>query len=483
MVDWTAFPLLATATVFILSALLFFIRSPTPVGRAPRFSYLVGALLGRFNMKEEGAMDLLWAAYKKHGDMFTLKILHKHITILIGAEASAVMYNANDSEVSSKEIYSFTIPVFGKGIVYDAPTHIMAQQLKFVRHGLGSTLMETYCAKIANESAMYFNSWPDAGECDFHKEMSELTALSASRCLLGDEIRGKISKFGPLYQKLSDGLSHISVLFPYLPTKAHRERDKARAQIHDLFIEVIEKRREAESKSDDYLQLLIDSRYRDGQRASNDDIVGIMIATLFGGQHTSAITSTWVAFMIATHKEPLLKRLLDEQKEVLTASNGELSVEVVDSMKLLHLAVKETLRLFPPLIMLARTALKPLKYKEFVIPKGDILMTCPTLTQRLPEVFKNPDEFDPDRFAEPRKEDAERFAYQPFGGGRHMCLGNRFGYLQIKIVISVFLRMFEFELKDPNWKPKISYEAIVAGPAHGCEIKFKKRPKSEQFFI
>lgn len=64
--------------------------------------------------------------------------------------------------------------VFGKNIVYDCPTSIMAQQLKWVRYGLGTQLMETYCEKIADEAVQFFNSWPEEGECDLHKEMSSM---------------------------------------------------------------------------------------------------------------------------------------------------------------------------------------------------------------------------------------------------------------------------------------------------------------------
>ena len=71
------------------------------------------------------------------------------------------------------------LSVFGKNIVYDCPTHIMAQQLKWVRQGLGTQLMETYCEKIAEEAVQFFSAWPDEGECDLHAEMSSALCYSA----------------------------------------------------------------------------------------------------------------------------------------------------------------------------------------------------------------------------------------------------------------------------------------------------------------
>src|SRR5262249_55584914 len=87
-------------------------------------------------------------------------------------------------------------------------------------------------------------------------------------------------------------------------------------------------------------------------------------------------------------------------------------------------AVKEALRMHPPLFMLVRVAKKDFVYRDWFLPAGTWILISPTVSHRLPEVFRDPDSFDPDRFMPPREEDKRDFAYIAFGGGRHKCLGN-----------------------------------------------------------
>ena len=81
-------------------------------------------------------------------------------------------------------------------------------------------------------------------------------------------------------------------------------------------------------------------------------------------------------------------------------------------------AVKEVLRLHPPLFMLVRVAQEDFQYKRYHIPKGTWIIVSPTVSHKIPSVFRDPLRFDPDRFAPPREEDKREYAFIPFGGGR-----------------------------------------------------------------
>jgi sterol 14-demethylase len=110
---------------------------------------------------------------------------------------------------------------------------------------------------------------------------------------------------------------------------------------------------------------------------------------------------------------------------------------------------------------------------KITIPAGDILISSPPISHRLPTVFSNPAQFDPHRFMAPREEGSGKYEFQPFGGGRHTCLGERFAFLQIKTIWSVLLRNFDFELVDGV--PPIDFTAIVAGPKGTCRVRYKRR--------
>ena len=125
-----------------------------------------------------------------------------------------------------------------------------------------------------------------------------------------------------------------------------------------------------------------------------------MVAALFGGQHTSNITSSWLLMMIHSpkNKTTLVPRLLAEQKAVLARHGGVITYDALMEMSLLENCIKETLRLFPPLIVLMRKALADVPYKGYTIPKGDLVCISAAVQNKLPELFDDPLEFNPDRF-------------------------------------------------------------------------------------
>jgi sterol 14alpha-demethylase len=207
----------------------------------PRFSILSGILRGRYDFARQGPMRLIRDGHEKLGDIFRIQLLHQSVTFLIGPQAHKVFFEAKDTQLSQREVYKFTIPVFGQNIVYDAPTKLMQQQLKFVHKGLNQVNMKGHVDKIVMEAEEWFQRWPKAGQIDLMKELSELIILTASRCLLGKEIRENIqTEFAHYYQQLSDGMSHLSFFLPNAPTKAHRQRNRARVQIARIFERIIE---------------------------------------------------------------------------------------------------------------------------------------------------------------------------------------------------------------------------------------------------
>jgi sterol 14-demethylase len=114
------------------------------------------------------------------------------------------------------------------------------------------------------------------------------------------------------------------------------------------------------------------------------------------------------------------------------------------------------------------------RYRNFAVPAGWLAMVSPAVSQRIADVFTNPDEYDPDRFAPGREEDKKaRFSMITFGGGRHACIGMTFAYLQVKTIWTVLLRQFELELLERN--PEPNYATFVVGPRRPCLMRYRRR--------
>ena len=110
--------------------------------------------------------------------------------------------------------------------------------------------------------------------------------------------------------------------------------------------------------------------------------------------------------------------------------------------------INESLRLVTPLPFNVRQAVRDTELLGYFIPAGTNINLWPGLNHRLPELWTDPEKFDPDRFAKPRTEHKRhRYAFAPFGGGAHKCIGMVFGQLEVKTVIHRLLRQYRLSCR------------------------------------
>jgi sterol 14-demethylase len=304
--------------------------------------------------------------------------------------------------------------------------------------------------------------------------------LVSSRCLLGKEVREKM--FGEVYmlfRELYNGMHLTSVLFPYAPSPVNRRRDRARTKLSKILIDIVRSRKAASDQVErDVLQNLIDSKYKDGRSTTEEEVTGLIIMLLFGGNHTSSVTSTWTGAYLLSH-ESCLTAVVEEQKKIIRKYGNHIDYNVLQEMNTLHCCIKETLRMHPVQPINLRKVHKNFTVQtregnEYEIPRGHTIASPVLYNNSLPHIYKDPDAYDPDRFSLGREEDrvGGTFSYTSFGGGRHRCVGEAYAYMQIKVIWSHLLRNFELKLVTPF--PKTNWSKLVPEPKGKVMVSFKR---------
>jgi sterol 14alpha-demethylase len=178
---------------------------------------------------------------------------------------------------------------------------------------------------------------------DLKYELEHLIILTASRCLLGKEVREKLfDDVSALFHDLDNGMQPISVIFPYLPIPAHKRRDRARARLAEIFATIIKSRKTSGQSEEDMLQCFIDSKYKNGRPTTEGEVTGLLIAALFAGQHTSSITSTWTGAYLLRFKQ-YFAEAVEEQKEVMKRHGDKIDHDILAEMDVLYRCIKEAL--------------------------------------------------------------------------------------------------------------------------------------------
>jgi sterol 14-demethylase len=180
-------------------------------------------LVGHFLKFSENPVAAIREGFEKNGPVFTMSFLNRKMTFLIGTDPQVAFWRAKDEELSQNEPYKFMTPIFGKGIVFDAPADIKAQQLQFIKDAMTTTAFRSYVPMIRREAEDYFNSLGESGEIDLLEVFSQLTVRTASRCLMGDEIRERLfDNVTRLLHDIDEGISPIAIFFPNLPLPSFR---------------------------------------------------------------------------------------------------------------------------------------------------------------------------------------------------------------------------------------------------------------------
>lgn len=389
-------------TVLVLFAVSILVNSLTSKGRAnspPLVPYTI-PFLGHAIDFGQRPIELLYNAYKTYGEIFKLKIMGKDFTFMVGPEAHKAFFESKEEELCARKAYGFTVPVFGKNVVYDSPPEDFDQQRKMTANGLTIKRFKLYVDLIRQEAEDYVDQhWGKEGTVDLLEELNFITVVTSTRTIQGPEVRARFNKeFSKLYMELDKALGAISFFFPHLPIPLHSRRDKAREAIGKLYADIIQRRKKNGEKEEDILQTFMDSSYPDGRPFTEEVVTGMCIALLLAGQHTSNVTSTWLGINLMQNPD-YFKKVMDEQERINPFDQEfSLDYEKFKEMKYLNLAIKETLRLCPPIMAVFRKAEVDFPYKDYVIPKGSLVGVSPSVAMRLPEVFEKPDEFNPERF-------------------------------------------------------------------------------------
>ena len=221
----------------------------------------------------------------------------------------------------------------------------------------------------------------------------------------------------------------------------------------ELFTAETLKRRETGGGQDMFSQFANATR-EDGSLLDVSQVVDHMIFLMLAAHDT--ITSAASSLLYYLLKNPEWQTKLRAEAMAVTGGTGNVAYDDMARMELTEMAFKESLRLIPPVPGLPRRALREFTFKGHRIPAGTQVGISPQITHKMPEHWPDPTRFDPLRFTSEEIAKRHKYAWVPFGGGAHMCVGLHFAYMQIKILLAQVLTRYELVLEegyDPPWAP------------------------------
>ncbi len=430
-------------------------------------------LLGHLLELRKAPLELMQRVHDECGEIGEMRIARQPVVMMYGEEAHEAFFRAPDEQLDQAAAYPFMTPIFGKGVVFDGTPEQRKEALR--NQALRDQMMRGHAETIAAEVVKMCADWGDQGEIDLLDFFAELTLYTSSACLLGKTFRDELSReYVGLYHDLEFGTDALAYVNAYLPIPSFRKRDKARQRIVELIQEIIDSRKREGREPEDLLQILATLRNKDGtHRYSADMIAGIFISTMFAGHHTTSGTAAWT--LIELLRNPSVMTAVNVELDDLYADGSDVSYQALRDMPELEAALKESLRLHPPLIILMRKVMQEFHYKDFKVEVGKTIAVSPAISNRMGEYFEHPQTFDVERYKSNPRADRQAFAWLPFGAGRHRCVGAAFALMQLKAIFSVLFESYEFELAQPSESYRNDHSKMVVQLQQPCKVRYRKR--------
>jgi cytochrome P450 len=235
-----------------------------------------------------------------------------------------------------------------------------------------------------------------------------------------------------------------------VPGSRDRALREAVALLDRRIQEMIDERRRGGRGRADLLTRLLDARDADEEGGMTDAQVRDEVVTLFvAGHETTATSLAWSFYLLARHPE-VLERVIREA-DAFGEGRGDRAPERFDpaQLELTTRVFREALRLYPPVMLLPRRTLEEVEIAGTTLPPRTIVFVSAYAQHYRPDVYPEPERFDPDRFLPEHEARRPKGSYLPFSAGPRFCIGMHFAMMEGPIVLATLLRRFRFEI-DPT---------------------------------
>jgi cytochrome P450 len=402
--------------------------------------------------------------YAQFGCVSWSTMVGTRVVTVLGPEGIGEVLTNRDRAFANKEGWEYFIgPFFHRGVMLmdfeEHRHHRRIMQQAFKRERLVS-----YLDAINPAVAHGLSQWEPGTGFELYTRAKQLTLDIATEVFVGAQPGPEADRLNKAFVDTVHGGQAI-VRADVPGGKWHRGLESRRL-LEDYFRAQLPAKRAGDDE--DLFSVLCRAQSEDGDRFSDDDVVNHMIFVLMAAHDTSTITLAMMGYYLARHPE-WQDRLRAESRALGKAAIG---YDDLDALPAFDLVMKETLRMCAPVGMLAREAIKDTQIQGHYVPAGTKITLGIYPTQRMEPWWNDPDTFDPERFSDERREDAShKYAWVPFGGNVHKCIGMHFGGMEVKAILHQLLQRYDWTVPD-HYEPPMTY-GTGPFPADGLPIDLR----------
>jgi len=327
--------------------------------------------------------------------------------------------------------------------------------------------------RIAGHTEDLLERWSDGDTRDMELEMTRVTIDVIADLMLGTELSERqLSQLRENLEPIGRQFEPDPMRFAlpsWVPMPGDRAYQSAVSNVDEIVDEIIADRRGTEGGEDgpmDLLSILLRAQ-NDGEQSAaqlRDEVVTMLLA----GHDTTALTMTYTWYLLSQHPEKR-RRVYEEVDELDDAP----TMDDVQNLEYVEWVIDESMRLYPPVYALFRTATEDVELLDYEIPADSMIMLSQWAVHRSPSHWEDPEQFRPERWDGTEQAERHRFAYFPFGGGPRHCIGKNLAKLEAQIILAMVAQEYELSYTGPadlSLRPTLTLH-----PQDGMEMQVSER--------
>jgi cytochrome P450 len=425
--------------------------------------------IARTERMRRDPLAVLLPAYEEHGPIFAIRIFHAIQVFMLGPEANRFILVTDRDKFRWRDgSLGDLIPLIGDGLLTtDGEYHDRAREIMvpvFHRERIAAT-----ASVMSEEAERAMDGWRAGDRIDLYDWTRHVTMRVAMRALFGlDPDRAGVDVAATFERGLSFYEREYFLQVVRGPGSPFARLRRVRHTLDRIILSEIARRRAGEA-GEDILGLLIEAQDAAGTRFTDEQVRDQVLTLLFAGHDTTTSTVAFLFYELARH--PDWAEQLATERDTVVGDGAADAAQLFGELPQLGMAVDETLRLYPPAWIGPRRAAQDFEFGGYPVPAGLPVSYSSWASHRLPDVFQDPHSFRPERFAPEERAKLPKGAYVPFGGGPRICIGMRFGELEMRAIAAAVLRRFRLEL-EPGWRMRVRQMPTLS-PRGGLPMRIR----------
>lgn len=424
-------------------------------------------------------LNFLMEVTRDYGDLARFRIWNRDVYLVSNPDYVKEILVTQHRNFHKSRALQLAKYVLGEGLL-TSEDDFHKRQRRMMQPAFHQQRVQGYARIMADYAARHADRWEsmhlDGQPIDMWQEMMRLTLAIVAKTLFDADVESEADEIGEALTTvigLFERVTHpLAVFLSILPTPRNVRFVLARSRIEKTIYRIISERRAAGEDRGDLLSMLLAAQDdEDGCGMSDKQVRDEAITLFLAGHETTANALTWAWYLLSEH--PDIEAKLHAELEG-TLGDALPGMADVPRLEYTRRVFAEAMRLYPPAYVIGRTALNDFTLGEYTIPAGNMILLSPYITHRNPNLFPNPESFDPDRWDPKLEAGRHKFAYYPFGGGPRTCIGEPFAWMEGILLIATLAQRWQMRLKPGH---PVDYDPqITLRPKYGMMMTLHRRP-------